>query len=60
MFTNMLERRRLRRLLTRHAATLDADERDELQYLQDKHGEPGAAAPRAATVPGDGKSAAAE
>jgi len=57
MFTKMLERRRMKRLLARDPATLDSGERDELRFLQDKHGEAGAADARAATLKyGDQKS----
>src|SRR5215207_8186301 len=48
MFTKILERRRMKRLLARDPATLDSGERDELRFLQDKHGEAGAADARAA------------
>jgi len=52
MLTNMIERRRLKRLLARKPATLHNDERDELRFLQDKHGEAGASAARAASLAG--------
>ena len=50
MLTKMREQRRMKRLLDRHADTLNADERDALRFLQDKHGPPGAAAERAVTL----------
>jgi len=47
----------MKRLLARDPATLDSGERDELRFLQDKHGEAGAADARAATLKyGDQKS----
>ena len=60
MFTNVIERRRLKRLLARQPATLDNDERDELLFLQDKHGEAGASAARAASLAGYGEKKSAE
>jgi hypothetical protein len=55
MFTSILEKRRMKRLLARGAKTLNNDERDELRFLQDKHGEPGDADARAADLAGYGE-----
>jgi hypothetical protein len=55
MITKILEKRRMKRLLAMDAQTLSADERDELRFLQDKHGAPGAAADRASTLAGYGE-----
>ena len=54
MISKLLEKRRLKQLLARPAQTLDQDERDELRFLQDRHGAPGAAADRAASLDGYG------